>query len=131
MGGGGGGQEWGLKVCAGWHLKHSFEMLVVVNTKGGNVPCSMSRTLFQYRRFFSFSCIRYICSVLWLWRPNIFYTNRPFIQTKAVNPLSETESFLIRVPEWLKGWSRPQTKECQSLVLPEPWCIQCRIFSND
>ena len=42
-----------------WYLKHPFPIPpVVVKTKGVNVPCSMSRTLLEYRRFLSFSWIR-------------------------------------------------------------------------
>ena len=44
-----------------WYLKHSLPIPpVVVKTKGVNVPCSMSRTLLEYRRFF-FILVRTIC----------------------------------------------------------------------
>ena len=42
-----------------WYIKHSFPIPpVMVKTKVVNVPCSMSRTLLEYRHFFSFSWIR-------------------------------------------------------------------------
>ena len=50
---------------------------VVVNIRGVNVLCSMSRTVLEYWRFFSFSCILYIfCGSrllqdIWLEKPNI------------------------------------------------------------
>ena len=122
--------EWGLKVCAGWYL----EMLVVVNTKGGNVPCSVSRTLFQYRRMLFLILLHtiYLFSVV---APGTkyFVHESPFYPDKSSESAQRNRIFfnIIRVPEWLKGWSRPQTKECRSLVLPEPWCIQCRNFSNN
>ena len=44
-----------------WCLKHSLPIPpVVVKTKGVNVPCSMSTTLLEYRRFFSFSSRRMV-----------------------------------------------------------------------
>ena len=65
-------------------------------------------------------------------RDQIFFTRIGLLsRQKQWIRSAKPNLFLIRVPEWLKGWSRPQTKECQSLVLPEPWCIQCRIFSNN
>ena len=45
-----------------WYFKHSWPIPpVVVNTKGVTVPCSTSRTLLEYWRFFSFSSILLIC----------------------------------------------------------------------
>ena len=45
-----------------WYCKHSFPIPPVeVKIRGVKVPCSMSKTLLEYRRFFSFSWLRYIC----------------------------------------------------------------------
>ena len=44
------------------YSKHSFPIPPVeVKIRGVKVPCSMSKTLLEYRRFFSFSWLRYIC----------------------------------------------------------------------
>ena len=48
-----------------WYLKHSWPIPpVVVNTRSVNVPCSTSRTLLEYWRFFSLS-VQYV-DLLWL-----------------------------------------------------------------
>ena len=45
-----------------WYCKHSFPIPPVdVKIRGVKVPCSMFKTLLEYRRFFSFSWLRYIC----------------------------------------------------------------------
>ena len=45
-----------------WYCKHSFPIPPVdAKIRGVKVPCSMSKTLLEYRRFFSFSWLQYIC----------------------------------------------------------------------
>ena len=45
-----------------WYCKHSFPIPSVdVKIRGVKDPCTMSKTLLEYRRFFSFSWERYIC----------------------------------------------------------------------
>ena len=60
-----------------------------------------------------------------------FLHESAFYPDKSSESAQKTESFLIRVSEWLKAWCRPHTKECRSLMFPEPWCIQSRNFSNN
>ena len=44
------------------YCKHSFPIPPVdIKISGVNVPCSMSKTLLELCRFFSFSLLRYIC----------------------------------------------------------------------
>ena len=45
-----------------WYCKRPFPISPVdVKIRGVKVPCSMSKTLLEYRRFFSFSRLWYIC----------------------------------------------------------------------
>ena len=81
-----------------WYLKHFFPITpVVVKTKGLNVPYLMPRTLLEYRGFFSLSCIREICCG---------------VQVKV----------LIRFSVWVTDLD-PNIKECRSLELIEPTCV--------
>ena len=48
-----------------WYFKHSFPIPPVdVEIRGVKVPCSMSKTLLEYRRFFSFSMIIMIIMII-------------------------------------------------------------------
>ena len=84
-----------------WYSMHSWPIPTVgVNTRGGKVPCSMSRTQLEYWRFYSFSSTRCICCSFKSLHDSAFglHTLIPnFHITASSSPLPLP---LLKVPRW-------------------------------